>query len=152
MNLSAATALSPALTPTLTPALPTSLKQAAIRGARCICPRCGEAKLFRTWIKPVATCPSCKQDWSLQRADDFPAYISIFVTGHLVAPPLVWMIRDFGMSAWVTLAVILPLAVVMMLSLLQPAKGAVIALQWWMGMEGFKQERAATGEEQTKLS
>jgi uncharacterized protein (DUF983 family) len=28
-----------------------------------------------------------------------------------------------------------------MLVLLQPAKGAVIALQWWHGMHGFRRER-----------
>jgi uncharacterized protein (DUF983 family) len=28
-----------------------------------------------------------------------------------------------------------------MLGLLQPAKGAVIAMQWWLGMHGFVRER-----------
>jgi uncharacterized protein (DUF983 family) len=31
----------------------------------------------------------------------------------------------------------------MLLAFLQPAKGAVIAMQWWNGMHGFKQERPA---------
>ena len=39
------------------------------------------------------------------------------------------------------LAIILPLAVAFMLLTLQPAKGAVIALQWWHGMHGFRAER-----------
>ena len=34
-----------------------------------------------------------------------------------------------------------PLALVMLIALLQPSKGAVIALQWWNGMHGFKRER-----------
>jgi uncharacterized protein (DUF983 family) len=29
----------------------------------------------------------------------------------------------------------------MMLGMLQPAKGGVIALQWWFGMHGFVKER-----------
>jgi hypothetical protein len=30
-----------------------------------------------------------------------------------------------------------------MIGLLQPAKGAIIALQWWFGMHGFVKERPA---------
>jgi hypothetical protein len=28
-----------------------------------------------------------------------------------------------------------------MIGLLQPAKGAIIAVQWWFGMHGFRKER-----------
>ena len=33
---------------------------------------------------------------------------------------------------------ILSSVVVVTMALLQPAKGAVIALQWWLGMHGFE--------------
>ena len=98
------------------------------------CPRCGEAQLFRKWLKPVDACPHCGQDWSVQQADDFPAYIAIFVAGHLLAPR-----RDrddrrpSACRPGLTLAIILPLAVALMLVMLQPAKGAVIAFLWWLG-------------------
>ena len=39
---------------------------------------------------------------------------------------------------WQAMAICLTLASVMMIGLLQPAKGGVIALQWWHGMHGFK--------------
>lgn len=123
--------------------LPTHYRQAASRGLRGHCPRCDGAQLFRKWLKPVDHCGTCGQDWSLQRADDFPAYISIFVTGHLMAPLMIALIRDFDLSPWATLAIILPLASVMMMALLQPAKGGVLATMWWMGMGGFTQERPA---------
>ena len=41
--------------PTAQPAgidLPHSFGAALLRGARCRCPRCGEARLFRRWLKP----------------------------------------------------------------------------------------------------
>lgn len=114
---------------------------ALLRGLRGHCPRCGAAALFRAWLKPVDACPHCRQDWSVQQADDFPAYIGIFVVGHLLAPVVIAMIGSFGMSAWLTLAIILPVAVVMLLVTLQPTKGAVIAFLWWHGIGAFRQER-----------
>jgi len=77
----------------------------------------------------------------VQQADDFPAYIGIFVVGHLLAPVVIAMIGTFGMSAWATLAIILPVAVVMLITMLQPVKGAVIAFLWWHGIGAFRQER-----------
>lgn len=123
--------------------LPASAFPALLRGVKGQCPRCGAAALFRAWLKPVDACPHCRQDWSVQQADDFPAYIGIFVVGHLLAPVVIAMIGTFGMSAWTTLAIILPVAVVMLIAMLQPVKGAVIAFLWWHGIGAFRQERRA---------
>ena len=121
--------------------MPATLGAALLRGLRGKCPRCGEARLFRKWIKPVDTCAHCNQDWSVQQADDFPAYIGIFVVGHLLAPVVIAMIGTYGISAWLTLAIILPVAVAMLIGMLQPVKGGVIAFLWWFGIGAFKQER-----------
>ena len=112
-----------------------------LRGMRGTCPRCDEARLFRKWLKPVDTCAHCAQDWSVQQADDFPAYIGIFLVGHLLAPVVIAMIGAYGLSAWLTLATVLPVAVAMLLAMLQPTKGAVIAFLWWFGIGAFVQER-----------
>lgn len=126
--------------------LPHTYSQAALRGLRCKCPRCGEAPLFRKWLKPVDQCSHCGQDWSSQRADDFPAYVSIFITGHALAPLMILLLLDYQLSAWLSAAILFPLAIVMMLAILQPAKGAIIAHLWWLGMSGFRQERPAPSE------
>jgi uncharacterized protein (DUF983 family) len=130
-------------------ALPESALAALLRGLKGACPRCGDAALFRKWLKPVDACPHCAQDWSAQQADDFPAYIGIFVVGHLLAPVVIAMIGTFGLSPWLVLAIILPLAVAMLIAMLQPVKGGVIAFLWWWGIGAFKQERRAdTPDEQ----
>ncbi len=126
--------------------LPETYPQAAMRGGiRCRCPRCGEGPLFRKWLKPVDRCSACGQDWSLQRADDFPAYVSILVTGHLLAPLLVDPRR------WIT-QLSVPVDALpsscrwrwrCMLGLLQPAKGAIIAAQWWFGLARLQAGAAA---------
>lgn len=123
-------------------AFPHTLPQAALRGARGTCPRCGEAHLFARWLRPVERCEGCGQDWTLHVADDFPPYVSIFVTGHLMAPLLIWLVLEQHFGAMAAAMVIVPFAVVVMLGVLQPAKGAIIALQWWLGMGGFVRERA----------
>jgi uncharacterized protein (DUF983 family) len=120
--------------------LPAGWIAALVRGAKCHCPRCGEAALFRKWLKPVDRCPHCRQDWSVQQADDFPAYIGIFVVGHLLAPVVIAMISG-GISPLLTLAIILPVSVVMLIVMLQPTKGAVIGFLWWHGIGAFRQER-----------
>tara|TARA_R100001129_G_scaffold105521_1_gene72083 strand:- start:706 stop:1140 length:435 start_codon:yes stop_codon:yes gene_type:complete len=125
----------------LQPDLPPTAGAALLRGLRGRCPRCDGAPLFRAWLKPVDRCPCCAQDWSVQQADDFPAYIGIIVTGHLLAPIVIAMIGGYGISAWLTLAIILPLAVVLLLVTLQPVKGGVIAFLWWNGIGAFTQER-----------
>lgn len=131
--------------------LPAGWVDALLRGGKGACPRCGSAPLFRKWLKPVERCGHCRQDWSVQQADDFPAYIGIFVVGHLLAPVVIAMIGRFGMSAWLTLAIILPLAVMMLLAMLQPTKGAVIAFLWWQGIGAFRQqERRATPPEDSQ--
>ncbi len=121
--------------------LPAGWLAALIRGGKGCCPRCGKAALFRKWLKPVERCAHCQQDWSLQQADDFPAYIGIFVVGHLLAPVVIAMIVTWHLTAWMTLAITLPVALVMLLVMLQPTKGAVIAFLWWQGIGAFRQER-----------
>lgn len=121
--------------------LPASIREAVLRGVRFRCPRCGDAHLFARFLKPMPFCPACAQDWSYQRADDFPAYISMMITGHLLAPLIIWLELSFAPRVSVLAGIIVPLAMIMMLGLLQPAKGAVIAVQWWSGMNGFVRER-----------
>ena len=125
-----------------TATLPRTFWEALLRGLRFRCPRCGGSGLFRKWLKPRDACPSCALDLTPQQADDFPAYLSIFVTGHLLAPVIIMLALDYALSTLQMMAIILPAATIMIIAMLQPAKGAVIAAQWWNGMHGFLRERA----------
>jgi uncharacterized protein (DUF983 family) len=121
--------------------LPATFLLAARRAVAGRCPRCGGARLFRKWLTTHYHCPACAQDWSHARADDIPAYVSILLTGHILAPLIVLLAGDIQLTPLTAGAVILPLATAMVLAGLQPIKGAVIALQWWLGMQGFRRER-----------
>ncbi|MFM2301336.1 MAG: hypothetical protein RLZZ84_1072 [Pseudomonadota bacterium] len=119
------------------PALPGTYKAAILRGLLGKCPRCGEAKLFAKYLKPDPCCPACGQDWTRHQADDFPPYIAIFITGHLMAPVVIELGSNDALPLWGRLLLGLLIASTVMFSLLQPAKGAIIALQWWLGMHRF---------------
>ena len=125
------------LAPLPAPILPQTLRAALLRGITGKCPRCGEAKLFSKFLKPVAICPRCQQDWSHHRADDMPPYISILITGHVLAPLIIYFGAYSDIPMWQALAICLVLAAILMIGLLQPAKGGTITLQWWHGMHGF---------------
>ncbi|KQM14763.1 DUF983 domain-containing protein [Novosphingobium sp. Leaf2] len=126
--------------------IPATFTQALLRGVRSHCPRCDKGHLFRKWLKPRERCPVCMLDLTPQRADDFPAYIAMLVTGHLMAPLIIALSVDWDMGPVAMMAILVPLAIAMMLGMLQPAKGGVIALQWWFGMHGFVKERLALPE------
>lgn len=120
-----------------------------LRGLRGKCPRCGEARLFARYLKPDPCCPNCGHDWTRHKADDFPPYIAIFITGHIMAPVIIELGRRDTWPLWLQLALGLGTASVLLLGLLQPAKGATIALQWWLGMHGFQpggRDEAGVGE------
>lgn len=116
---------------------PTSLKQAVWRGMRNRCPRCDRRKFFWSYLKPILICMHCGQDWTAEQAHDFPAYLAILVTGHLMAPLMIAVIGGGQIPVVTSIVIIVTTACLLMLTLLQPAKGAVIAAQWWLGMHGF---------------
>ncbi len=113
------------------------LGEALARGFRGRCPHCGEGRLFRAFVKPVDRCAVCGEDYTAQRADDLPAYITIVIVGHIVVGALMTVEANFDLPLWAHLCIWGPLTVVLALGLLQPIKGAVIGLQWALRMHGF---------------
>jgi len=111
--------------------------QAIGRGFRGRCPKCGEGKLFRAFLKVADNCSRCGQDFTPHRADDLPAYLVIIIVGHIVVPLALWIETDYAPPVALQLAIYLPLTLVASLELLQPVKGAVGGLQWAFRMHGF---------------
>jgi len=107
------------------------------RGFRCRCPRCGEGKLFRAFLKVDYHCSACGLDYTPHRADDLPAYLVIVIVGHIVVPTVLWIETNYSPPVWFPLATYLPFTLVASLALLQPVKGAVVGLQWALRMHGF---------------
>ena len=110
------------------------------RGFRGRCPRCGEGKLFRAFLKVDDHCSACGLDFTPHRADDLPAYLVIVIVGHIVVPTILWIETDYAPSLPLQLAIYLPATLIASLLLLQPVKGAVVAVQWALRMHGFDEQ------------
>jgi uncharacterized protein (DUF983 family) len=110
------------------------------RGFRGRCPRCGEGKLFRAFLKVDNNCSVCGLDFTPHRADDLPAYLVIVIVGHIVVPTALMVETNFSPPVALQLAVYLPFTLVASLLLLQPVKGAVVGIQWALRMHGFDEQ------------
>jgi uncharacterized protein (DUF983 family) len=110
------------------------------RGFRGRCPRCGEGKLFRAFLKVDNNCSACGLDFTPHRADDLPAYLVIVIVGHIVVPTALMVETNFSPPVALQLAVYLPFTLVASLLLLQPVKGAVVGIQWALRMHGFDEQ------------
>jgi len=77
------------------------------------------------------------------RADDFPAYLVILIVGHIIVPLQLLTEQFLAPPLWLHLAVWLPTTLALTLGLLQPMKGAIVAVQWRLGMHGFGESKKA---------
>jgi uncharacterized protein (DUF983 family) len=110
------------------------------RGFRGRCPRCGEGKLFRAFLKVDNNCSVCDLDFTPHRADDLPAYLVIVIVGHIVVPIALMIETSYSPSVALQLAIYLPITLIASLALLQPVKGAVVGMQWALRMHGFDEQ------------
>jgi len=115
---------------------------ALLRGLLGRCPCCGHGRMFRAFLKVSDRCEVCGEELHHHRADDFPAYIVIFIVGHTLMPIVLYVETNFAPSYWIEAAIWLPAVLISTIGLLQPTKGVIVALQWHMGMHGFEQSKA----------
>jgi uncharacterized protein (DUF983 family) len=110
---------------------------ALARGLLGRCPNCGRGRMFRAYLKVANHCPICGEMLHHHRADDAPAYFVILIIGHIVVPLALAIELAYRPAYWIQFAFWLPATVALALLLLQPVKGAIVALQWAYRMHGF---------------
>ncbi|MEM6669430.1 MAG: DUF983 domain-containing protein [Pseudomonadota bacterium] len=107
------------------------------RGFRGRCPRCGEGAVFQRYLAFHDACSACDQDFSGHQSDDMPPWLTILVTGHVLAPLILFVELELSPPVWVSYALWPSLVLVMSFLLLPRIKGAVLAFQWAKRMHGF---------------
>jgi len=125
------------------PARPPSMGVALRRGAANRCPVCGEGRIFAGYLRPVPACAACGTPIAALRSDDAPPYITIFLAGHLLVPPILWVERAWMPPMWLHMVLWLPLMTLACLVLLRPVKGAVIGLMLRLGLGDAEPARDA---------
>lgn len=110
-----------------------SKRTAAVRGLKLRCPNCESAPLFQAYLKPAESCAHCGADWSKVRADDGPAWATMLVVLHMLAPLFHYLTFKSGLPSNAPVLILSILAVALCLILLPRMKGLFIGLIWATG-------------------
>ena len=121
----------------LTPAIDRPMGAAIRRGFMRRCPNCGQGHVFTGYLKVADQCPVCRLDLHHHRADDGPAYLTILIVGHLMAPLIMWAFIKYRPDPMVLASVFSVGTVALSLFLLPRLKGVLVAIQWAKRMHGF---------------
>lgn len=107
------------------------------RGLCLRCPNCGTGPVLHSYLKIRPACPACGQDLTPARADDGPAYLTILLVGHILAP-IIHLYFGYARPDPLQMALVLSaLALALSLFLLPRMKGAMIGFQWARGLGEF---------------
>ena len=103
------------------------------RGMKLRCPRCGDGKLFRAYLKPVEHCSNCGQRWDKVRADLAPAWAAMTISAHFTVA--IWHFVFWGtdMPSWQLTLYLCAIATGIALLALPPMKGLFMAIIWAKG-------------------
>ena len=82
-------------------------------------------------------CDVCGTECYHHRADDGPAWATILITGHLLAPLMLIVFVAFRPEGWMMALGFSAVFVALSLYLLPRIKGAFVGLQWAKRMHGF---------------
>jgi len=112
------------------------LMTAIRRGLARRCPACGKGAVLTGYLTRVPVCASCGEDFSQISADDGPAWATLIVVGHVLAPLMVFLGRDERIPVWTAIAVLAAAMLAGVWWCLPRAKGLFIALIWRTGATG----------------
>jgi uncharacterized protein (DUF983 family) len=113
------------------------IKPALLRGWKRRCPSCGNGPMMKDYLKVRDECPVCGEELFHHRADDGPAWATIIVAGHLLAPLMLFVFVTFRPEGWVMALGFSVVFLGLALFLLPRIKGMFVALQWSRRMHGF---------------
>jgi uncharacterized protein (DUF983 family) len=99
-------------------------------GLHGLCPRCGEGRMFRRWLKVQERCPQCGLDYDFAAPDDGPAFFSLCFIAFPLLFLVVWFEVALNPPWWMHLIVSVPLMIIPCLAALQPIKGWLVASQY----------------------
>lgn len=113
------------------------VRRSVFRGWRRKCPNCGSGPMLQSYLKVRDRCTVCGEELYHHRADDGPAYLTILIVGHIMAPTILWAFVTFRPDPMVLASVFTIGCVGLSLYLLPRLKGAIVGLQWAKRMHGF---------------
>jgi uncharacterized protein (DUF983 family) len=101
--------------------------EALLRGFKRQCPRCGRGKMFAGYLTPRESCAACGLVFEPLRADDAPAYFTVFLVGHIAIAGVLLTEQLWHPAMWLQ-SLWAPVAAAMMFGFLPLIKGAVMGV------------------------
>ena len=105
------------------------MQTSILRGLRCYCPACGQGRLYKTYLKPYDTCPSCHARIGDIRADDGPSWLTILLLGPFLVLLALFM-SSTSLSPWVSYPLLGILIFILVIGTLPRVKGGFIGALW----------------------
>ncbi|MBV1867381.1 MAG: DUF983 domain-containing protein [Marinosulfonomonas sp.] len=113
------------------------LRPAMKSGWRRRCPNCTTGPMLKGYLKVHDECVVCGEALHHHRADDGPAYLTILIVGHVMAPSILLVFTKFRPEPLVLATIFSIGCVALSLYLLPRLKGLMVAIQWAKRMHGF---------------
>ena len=104
------------------------------RGVLGRCPRCGQAPIFRGYLKVRPACAHCAAPLGELPADDAPPYVAMVVVLQLLAIVVVLAIHGAYLPSLPVAAALLAILAAICMVALRLAKGAVIGILLKLGL------------------
>ncbi|MGB3314283.1 MAG: DUF983 domain-containing protein [Albidovulum sp.] len=125
------------MTDQMIPSEDRALRPALLRGWRRRCPNCGSGPMLKGYLQVRDECAVCGEEMYHHRADDGPAYLTILIVGHIMAPSILFVFTAFRPEPMVLFTGFAIGCVALSLYLLPRLKGLMVAFQWARRMHGF---------------
>lgn len=103
-----------------------SLSDRMKRGLTKSCPACGQAPLFRGYLKVDPSCSHCGEDNGRHRVDDAASYFTVLLVGHVILAPILLIEPLWHMPWWLAVAIVMPVMIAATLLGLPYVKGGVL--------------------------
>jgi uncharacterized protein (DUF983 family) len=108
-----------------------AVKNPILTGMRGRCPRCGEGRLFRGFLKLAPRCEVCGLDYGFADPGDGPAFFALTVMSFPAVGFALWLDNAYGPPWWVHLLTSLPLLIILCVLPLRPVKGWLVCSQYF---------------------
>ncbi len=113
------------------------VRTSLLRGWRRSCPSCGSGPMMDGYLTVRKDCAVCGEELHHHRADDGPAWATILIAGHLMAPLMLFVFELWRPEGWIMAVGFSTVFTLLSLYLLPRLKGAFVGFQWAKRMHGF---------------
>jgi uncharacterized protein (DUF983 family) len=115
-----------------------AFREFVIRALKCVCPRCGKGKLYKSFLTFHERCESCGLALARNDNGDGPAVFLIFILGFALVPPSLFIAMRVNWPLWLHAFLWGTVILGATIGMLRPAKALTLALQYRHRPETFE--------------